>query len=51
MDEAITITPDVATWLAGLVADMTVTIGHPDAQVVLAIATKALNQLQGGCDD
>lgn len=46
MDQTVTLTPDVAAWLADLVASLTVTVGHPDAPDTLAIATKALQQLR-----
>ena len=45
MDQTVTLTADVAAWLAGLVARQTVEIGHPDARNVAAMAWRALDQL------
>ena len=45
--ETVTITADVAAWLAGLVARQTIEIGHPDARTQAAIAWRALDQLTG----
>ena len=45
MDQVVTLTADVAAWLAGLVARQTVEIGHPDARNVAAMAWRALDQL------
>ena len=43
MDEALT--RDTAEWLYGLVAGMTVNVGHPDAQATVTIARQAMDQL------
>ena len=43
--ETVTLTADVAAWLAGLVARQTIEIGHPDARTVAAMAWRALDQL------
>ena len=53
MDQVVTLTADVAAWLAGLVARQTVEIGHPDARHVAAMAWRALDQLtqQGDLDN
>ena len=53
MDQVVTLTADVAAWLAGLVARQTVEIGHPDARNVAAMAWRALDQLtqQGDLDN
>lgn len=48
MDKTVTITPDVAAWLAGLVARQIIEVGHPDARTQAAMAWKALDQLTGG---
>lgn len=40
-----TLTPDVAAWLADLVARQTIEIGHPDARAIAAMAWRALDQL------
>ena len=45
LPETVTITADVAAWLAGLVARQTIEIGHPDARNVAAMAWRALDQL------
>ena len=45
MDQVVTLTADVAAWLAGLVARQTVEIGHPDARTQAAMAWRALDQL------
>ena len=45
LPETVTLTPDVAAWLAGLVAGMTVEIGHPDARALAEMAWRALDQL------
>ena len=45
-----TITPDVAAWLADLVARQTIEIGHPDARAAAAMAWRALDQLTGQDD-
>ena len=50
MDEAVTITPDVAAWLADLVSRQTIEIGHPDARAAAAMAWRALDQLTGQDD-
>lgn len=43
--ETVTLTADVAAWLASVVAGMTVEIGHPDARPLAALAWRALDQL------
>ena len=45
MDEALT--PDVADWLAALVARQVIEVGHPDARAQAAMAWRALDQLTG----
>ena len=50
MDEAVTLTPDVAAWLADLVARQTIEIGHPDARAAAGMAWRALDQLTGQDD-
>ena len=45
MDQVVTLTTDVAAWLAGLVARQTIEIGHPDARTQAAMAWRALDQL------
>ena len=45
MDQVVTLTADVAAWLAGLVARQTVEIGHPDSRTIAEMAWKALDQL------
>ena len=45
MDQVVTLTADVAAWLASLVARQTIEIGHPDARNVAAMAWRALDQL------
>ena len=50
MDEAVMLTPDVAAWLADLVARQTIEIGHPDARAAAAMAWLALDQLTGQDD-
>lgn len=45
MDEAVTITPDVAAWLADLVARQVIEVGHPDARNQAFMAWRALDQL------
>ena len=45
MDEAVTITPDVAAWLADLVARQVIEVGHPDARNQAVMAWRALDQL------
>lgn len=47
MDEAVTLTPDVAAWLADLVARQVVEVGHPDARTQATMAWRALDQLTG----
>lgn len=47
MDQAVTITPDVAAWLTDLVARQVVEVGHPDARAQAAMAWRALDQLTG----
>ena len=47
MDETVTLTPDVAAWLADLVARQVFEVGHPDARVQAAMAWEALDQLTG----
>lgn len=44
MDE--TLTHDVAAWLYGLVAGMTITVGHPNAEPTAAMAWEAMSQLE-----
>ena len=48
MDETVTLTQDVAAWLAELVARQIIEVGHPDARTQAARAWKALDQLTGG---
>ena len=50
MDQAVTITPDVAAWLADLVSRQIIEIGHPDARAAAAMAWRALDQLTGQDD-
>jgi len=46
MDQAgVTVSPDVAAWLASLVARQTIEVGHPDARAQAAMAWEALDQL------
>ena len=45
MDQVVTLTADVAAWLAGLVARQTIELGHPDARVLAEMAWRALDQL------
>ena len=45
MDQAVTITPDVAAWLADLVSRQIIEIGHPDARAQAVMAWRALDQL------
>ena len=45
MDQAL-MTPDVTRWLYGLVAGMTITVGHPEARAQATMAWAALDQLQ-----
>ena len=45
LPETVTITGDVAAWLAGLVARQTIELGHPDARVLAEMAWRALDQL------
>ena len=45
LPETVTITPEVAAWLAGLVARQVVEIGHPDARAFAEMAWRALDQL------
>lgn len=45
MDEAVTLTPDVASWLRDLVARQVVEVGHPDARAQAQMAWRALDQL------
>lgn len=45
MDEAVTLTPDVAAWLRDLVARQVVEVGHPDARAQAQMAWRALDQL------
>ena len=45
MDQTVTLTADVAAWLAGLVARQTIEVGHPDARNVATMAWRALDQL------
>ena len=47
MDEAVTLTPEVAAWLAGLVARQVIEVGHPEARAQAAMAWRALDQLTG----
>ena len=47
MDEAVTLTPDVAAWLRDLVARQMVEVGHPDARAQAQMAWRALDQLTG----
>ena len=48
MDETVTISADVAAWLADIIAGMTITIGAPDAAQQATMAWRALDQLTGG---
>ena len=50
MDQAVTITPDVAAWLADLVSRQIIEIGHPDARAQAVMAWRALDQLTGQDD-
>ena len=45
MDEAVTLTPEVAAWLAVLVSRQVIEVGHPEARVQAAMAWRALDQL------
>ena len=45
MDEAVTITPDVAAWLTEIVSRQVIEVGHPDARAQAIMAWRALDQL------
>lgn len=45
MDQAVTLTTDVAAWLTDLVARQVVEVGHPDARTQATMAWRALDQL------
>ena len=45
MDEAVTITPEVAAWLAALVSRQVIEVGHPEARTQAEMAWLALDQL------
>lgn len=47
----ITLSPDVAAWLASLVARQAIEVGHPDARAQATMAWRALDQLTGATDD
>ena len=47
MDQAVTITQDVAAWLTDLVARQVIEVGHPEARAQAAMAWRALDQLTG----
>ena len=45
MDEAVTITPDVAAWLKEIVSRQVIEVGHPDARAQATMAWRAIDQL------
>lgn len=51
MDEAVTLTPEVAAWLAQLVARQTIEVGHPESRYQATMAWAALDQLKGADHD